>query len=88
MQGETSNIERHDSEHTYNSFNLTMEEEHKKIRRRTEYIRSDPVKNDSKELIPCDFLRYVANVQDDLEQLAYQLNANHADNFPTELVAK
>jgi len=46
------------------------------------------VKNDSKELIPCDFLRYVANVQDDLEQLAYQLNANHADNFPTELVAK
>lgn len=46
------------------------------------------VKYDSKELIPCDFLRYVANVGDDLDELAFQLHANHADNFPEEAVTK
>ena len=60
-----------------------MEEEHKKIRNQTVYMGSDAMKNNSKELIPCDFLRYIANIQDDLEQLAYQLHVNHADNFPT-----
>ena len=46
------------------------------------------MKYDSKELIPCDFLRYVANVNDDLDELAFQLNANHVDNFPEETVTK
>ena len=41
---------------------------------------------ESKELIPCDFLRFVANVRDDLEHLAFQLDANHVDNFPEEEV--
>ena len=36
----------------------------------------------NKEVIPCDFLRFVANVDDDLEELAFQLEANHQDNFP------
>jgi len=41
-------------------------------------------KYDDKKLIPCDFLRFVANVNDDLEQLEFQLAANHDDNFPAE----
>ena len=45
--------------------------------------------NHTKELIPCDFLRYVANgVRDDLEQFAFQLAANHEDNFPEEEVKR
>ena len=70
--------DKHDSLHPFSSFNLTMEEEHKKIRNHTVYmVKAKPGqgedkdaadnKYDSKEFIPCDFLRYVANVKDDLE---------------------
>ena len=81
--------EKRDSFHPYNSFNLTMEEEHKKIRNHTVYMQNVANRQndtESKELIPCDFLRFVANVRDDLEHLAFQLDANHVDNFPEEEV--
>ena len=68
-----------------------MEEEHKKIRNHTVYMQSVASKQndaESKQLIPCDFLRFVANVKDDLEHLAFQLDANHVDNFPEEEIAK
>ena len=43
----------------------------------------------TEELIPCDFLRYIANMKDgDLEKFSYQLDANHVDNFPVEEVTK
>ena len=51
----------------YSSFNLTMEEEYKKIRNHTVRIKNTDDKYGTKELVPCDFLRYVANVKDDLE---------------------
>ena len=39
--------------------------------------------------MPCEFLRYVSSgVRDDLDQLAYQLQANHEDNFPEEEVTR
>ena len=47
---------------------------------------SSAIKVASKELIPCDFLRFVANMGDDLEQLAFQLEVNHTKNFPEERV--
>lgn len=47
---------------------------------------SSAVKVISKELVPCDFLRFVANMGDDLEQLAFQLEVNHTKNFPEERV--
>jgi hypothetical protein len=51
-----------------------MEEEYKKIRGMTVTVmKSVDVddKNGSSKEIPCDFLRYVANMQDDLEQLKF-----------------
>ena len=42
----------------------------------------------TQEFYPCKFLRFVANAGDDLEHLAFQLDANHADNFPDEDVTK
>ena len=52
-----------------NSFNLTMEEEFKKIMQHTYNMRSYQQYESkySEEEIPCDFLRYVVNVRDDLE---------------------
>ena len=69
-----------------------MEEEHKKIRNHTVYMQNEAYKQqndaEAKQLIPCDFLRFVANFKDDLEHLAFQLDANHVDNFPEFEVAK
>lgn len=46
-----------------------MEEEHRKIRNHTISIKqaTDGLQLTPEELIPCDFLRYVANVKDDLD---------------------
>ena len=55
----------------YSSFNLTMEEEYKKIRNYTVHIKNTDEKYGTKEQVPCDFLRYIANVKDDLEQMAF-----------------
>ena len=67
-----------------------MEEEHRKIRNHTVSIKqaTDGLQLTPEELIPCDFLRYVANVKDDLDMLAFQLEANHMDNFPDEEITR
>ena len=47
-----------------------MEEEHRKIRNHTVYVQGAAGREqdaESRELMPCDFLRYVANVKDDLD---------------------
>ena len=36
--------------------------------------------------MPCLFLRFLNEVRDDLDQLEFQLTANHVDNFPEEQV--
>jgi len=49
-----------------------MEEEYRKIRGMTLTFKSTDVeKHGSSKEIPCDFLRYVANMRDDLEQLKF-----------------
>ena len=48
-----------------------MEEEYKKIRNYTVRIKNTDDKYGTKDLVPCDFLRYIANVKDDLEQMAF-----------------
>lgn len=43
---------------------------------------------EQRRLIPCDFIRFIANVRDDLDQLGFQLMVNHAENYPSRLVAR
>ena len=71
---------------SYQSFNLTLSEEFNKVAMSTNHLTQSQQlpKTFSKEVIPCDFLRYVANMKDDLDQFAYQLEANHDQNFPEE----
>ena len=72
----------------YISFNLTMEEEFRKIRNHTVRLKEEQAKAaaTSQMLIPCAFLRYVAGATDDLEKLAFQLDVNHSANFPEKQV--
>ena len=53
---------------------------------RNSHLSNSAVKVASKELFPCDFIRFVANMGDDLEQLAFQLEVNHSKNFPEQRV--
>ena len=58
--------------HIFESFNETMKEEFQKIENHTYHLyRSASFVRNSSDVIPCDFLRYVANVDDDLEELAF-----------------
>ena len=45
-------------------------------------------KEENQHPVPCLFLRYLNEVRDDLDQLEFQLAANHVDNFPEEQVNK
>ena len=38
--------------------------------------------------MPCHFIRYLSNAKDDLDQLKFQLEANHYDNYPADELAK
>ena len=76
-----------DSCQIFASFNQIMDEELTKIKNNTyQLYRSASFKQNNKEVIPCDFLRFVANIDDDLEELAFQLHANHSNNFPEQRV--
>ena len=68
MQSSRSAVDLGDNLQPYSSFNLTMEEEYRKIRGMSlMYKTPDVDKNGSSKEIPCDFLRFVANMRDDLE---------------------